>query len=42
MPAIADRLTGPGDKKTSRARDAVTGLITRGVLAFDKGWLWRA
>ena len=38
--AGAARLTCPTDKRTSRARDAVTGLIARGVLGLNEGWLW--
>lgn len=36
----ATRLTCASDKKTSRARDALTGLVSRGVLGLNEGWLW--
>ena len=38
--AGAAKLTCPTDKRTSRTRDAVTGLVTRGVLGLHEGWLW--
>lgn len=38
----AARLTCASDKKTSRARDAITGLVSRGVLGLNEGWLWTA
>ena len=38
--AGAARLTCPSDKKTSRARDAISGLVSRGVLGLNGGWLW--
>ena len=40
--AGAARLTCASDKKTSRARDAITGLVSRGVLGLNEGWLWTA
>lgn len=39
---IAERLTVAPDRKTERAREAVTGLVSRGVLRCDKGWIWLA
>ena len=39
--AGAAKLTCPTDKRTSRTRDAVTGLVTRGVLGLHEGWLWQ-
>jgi putative DNA primase/helicase len=33
-------LTCTNDKKTSRARDAITGLVSRGVLGLNEGFLW--
>jgi len=39
---IADRLTVAPDRKAERAREAVTGLVSRGVLGCDMGWLWLA
>ncbi len=41
LPEAAACLPCPSDKRTSRARDAVTGLIARGIYAFREGWLWR-
>ena len=38
--AGAARLTCASDKKTSRARDAITGLVARGVLGLNEGFLW--
>lgn len=38
--AGAARLTCPTDKRTSRAREALTGLIGRGVIGCFEGWLW--
>lgn len=39
---ISERLTVAPDRKTERAREAVTGLVSRGVLRCDKGWIWLA
>jgi putative DNA primase/helicase len=36
----AARLTCATDKRTSRAREAITGLVARGVLGLNEGWLW--
>lgn len=38
--AGAASLTCPTDKRTSRAREAITGLISRGYLGCNEGWLW--
>lgn len=38
--AGAARLTCDTDKRTSRAREAITGLVARGVLGLNEGWLW--
>jgi hypothetical protein len=38
--AGASKLTCPTDKRTSRARDAITGLVSRGLLGLNEGWLW--
>lgn len=40
--AGAARLTCQSDKRTSRARDAITGLVSRGVLGLNEGFLWTA
>jgi phage/plasmid primase-like uncharacterized protein len=40
--AGAARLTCASDKKTSRAREAITGLVSRGVLGLNEGFLWTA
>ena len=39
---IAERLTVAPDRKAERAREAVTGLVSRGVLGCDKGFIWLA
>ena len=39
LPGIAERITVAPDRKAESVRDAVTGLVSRGVLGFDKGWL---
>ena len=36
----AGSLTCPTDKRTSRTRDAIAGLVTRGVLGLNEGYLW--
>ena len=38
--AGAARLACPTDKRTSRARTAISGLVARGVLGLNEGWLW--
>ena len=38
--AGAARLACASDKKTSRAREAITGLVSRGVLGLNEGFLW--
>jgi putative DNA primase/helicase len=38
--AGAARLTCPTDKRNSRAREAITGLVAQGVLGLNEGWLW--
>ena len=30
------------DRKTERARDAITGLVARGVMGCHEGWIWLA
>lgn len=35
-------LTCPSDRRTERARQAITGLVARGVLRLSEGWLWLA
>lgn len=42
LPKIAERLTVAPERRGERAREAVTGLVSRGVLACDKGWIWIA
>ena len=39
--AGAAKLTCPTDKRTSRTREAITGLVARGVLGCNDGWLWQ-
>ena len=38
--AGAASLTCPSDKRTSRTREAITGLVSRGVLGLNDGFLW--
>jgi putative DNA primase/helicase len=38
---VAERLTCEPKRRTERARDAITGLVTRGVYGAKEGWLWR-
>lgn len=38
--AGASKLTSASDKRTSRAREAITGLLVRGVIQNSEGWLW--
>jgi hypothetical protein len=38
----ASSLTCPTDRRATRAREAITGLVSRGVLGLNEGWLWTA
>lgn len=40
--AGAARLTCTSDKRTTRARTAISGLVSRGVLGANDGWVWAA
>jgi hypothetical protein len=40
--AGAQRLTCETHRRATRARDAITGLVARGVLGLNEGWLWTA
>jgi putative DNA primase/helicase len=40
--AGAAKLTCPTDRRNSRTRDAIGGLVSRGVLGLHDGWLWLA
>lgn len=40
--SVAAALVVPPDRKTERARAAVTGLVSRGVLVCRDGWVWQA
>jgi putative DNA primase/helicase len=40
--AGAARLTCATDRRASRTREAITGLVSRGVLGLNEGWLWTA
>lgn len=40
--AVAASLPVPKDRKNERARNAVTGLISRGVLVCRGGWIWQS
>ena len=34
------RLTCPTDKRTTRSREAISGLTAKGILGLNDGWLW--
>lgn len=38
--AGASKLTCSPDKRTSRSRDAIKGMVTRSVMGLHDGWLW--
>ena len=38
--STAGRLTCPSDRRNERAREAITGLVARGVLGCGEGWIW--
>jgi hypothetical protein len=40
--AGAARLTCASDKRTSRARTAIAGMVSRGLLGLNEGFLWAA
>ncbi|MEJ5896711.1 AAA family ATPase [Aquabacterium sp. G14] len=40
--AGAAKLTCPTDRRATRTREAITGLVARGVLGCNEGWLWLA
>jgi putative DNA primase/helicase len=35
-----DRLAVPSDRRTERTRQAITGLVSTGVLGCNEGWIW--
>jgi len=39
---VRTRLAVESDRRTERARQAVTGLVNRGLLVLREGWLWVA
>ena len=39
---VRSRLAVESDRQTERTRQAVTGLVTRGLLVLREGWLWVA
>ncbi len=41
VPIVAARLTTDPKRRTERAREAIKGLVTRGVYGAQDGWLWR-
>ncbi len=41
IPIVAGRLTCDPKRRTERAREAITGLVVRGVYGAKEGWLWR-
>ena len=38
--AAAGKLTCATDRRATRTREAITGLVNRGVLGLNEGWLW--
>ena len=38
----ASSLTCETHRRATRAREAITGLVARGVLGLNEGWLWTA
>ena len=40
--AGALRLTCETHRRATRTREAITGLVARGVLGLNEGWLWTA
>ncbi|WP_240523418.1 AAA family ATPase [Polaromonas sp. AER18D-145] len=38
--AGAGRLTCPTDRRATRTREAITGLVSRGVMGLNESWLW--
>ena len=38
----ASSLTCESSRRATRAREAITGLVSRGVLGLNEGWLWTA
>lgn len=38
--AGAAKLTCQTDRRATRTREAITGLVTRGVMGCNEGWLW--
>ena len=39
--AGAAKLTCPTDRRATRTREAITGLVARGVLGCNEGWIWQ-
>lgn len=39
---VRSRLAVESDRQTERTRQAITGLVTRGLLVLREGWLWVA
>jgi putative DNA primase/helicase len=37
----ASKLTCPSDKRNTRAREAISGMVSRGVLGSHEKWLWK-
>ena len=40
LPKLRDSLAVDPDRKTERTRQAITGLVSRGVLGLGEGWIW--
>jgi hypothetical protein len=41
MSLVAERMVCEGKHKSSRAKEAVTGLVARGIYGVKGDWLWR-
>ena len=41
VPLVAERLTCDTKHRTERARDALKGLVARGIHGVKGDWLWR-
>jgi hypothetical protein len=39
--AGAEQLPCPSDKKKTRSKDAIKGLIAKGLLKTNEGWVWK-
>lgn len=40
LPCIAERMTCERSRRVTRAKEAIEGLVSRGVLCSQAGWIW--